>query len=393
MKGGNAKSLEEFRKLGLSESTLKAIEFMGYRRPTPIQKRVIPLILQGRDVLGCAQTGTGKTAAFLLPVLSLMEKRRVEGTQCLILVPTRELAIQIDQQIQGFAYFTPMSSIAIYGGKGEQWEQATKALKSGVEIVVATPGKLMAHMRLEHCDFSNLRYLILDEADRMLDIGFYKDIRNIISELPKRRQNLMFSATMSPAISKLAKSIMYKPAVVTIQADKPSKRILQTAYRVPENKKIALLHQLLKGRDTYKSILIFASTRTKVRRIAQLMKQLGYSVSSISSDNPQEEREEIMRLFRARKIRILVATDVLSRGIDVEDIHLVINFDVPSDPADYVHRIGRTARASKTGVAITFIAPEEEYKFRKIERHIGQRIHISPTVLSAPRRQKEKTVT
>ncbi len=371
--------LMDFSGFGFSDEVLEAIFYMGYKNPTPVQTQAIPMIMEGRDVLGCAQTGTGKTAAFILPVLNRMMQEKGQYTKTLILVPTRELAVQIDQQIQGFAYFTSVSSIAIYGGgKGDNWGQQKTALSKGADIIVATPGKLISHLNMGYVKFDKIDHLILDEADRMLDIGFFDDIMKIIGHLPKKRQTLMFSATMAPKIKQLANKILTQPEMISLSIAKPAEGVLQAAYLVHDHQKVRLLDSLIRDKDNYKSILIFASTKRKVSEIVRTLKQKGYEVEGISSDFDQKAREEVLRKFRAKRVRIIVATDVLSRGIDIKDINLVVNYDVPGDAADYVHRIGRTARASTTGVALTFINEEDGYKFQKIETLIEREVPKSP---------------
>lgn len=370
----------KFSALNLHPSILEAISYMGFEEATPIQEQAIPKIVGGEDLLACAQTGTGKTAAFLLPVLHILsEKADHRHIKVLIIVPTRELAIQIDQQIQGFAYFVPVESIPIYGGgDGSEWNQQKVALTKGADIIVATPGKLISHLNLGYVKFDNVEHLILDEADRMLDMGFYDDIQKIISFLPKKRQNLMFSATMPPKIKKLAKTILDKPAEISLSLSKPAEGVLQAAYLVHNSQKSRLIVELLKDKPDYNSILIFSSTKKKVSEIVRALKEGGNESEGISSDLEQNEREEVLRRFKSKKTRILVATDVLSRGIDIKDINLIINFDVPNDAEDYVHRVGRTARAATTGVAITLINTDDMYKFARIEKLIEREVMKIP---------------
>ncbi len=371
-----------FHELGLHEQILEAISYMGFKEATPVQEKAIPIILQKRDLIACAQTGTGKTAAFMLPVLqALAEQTYQNKTRALVIVPTRELAQQIDQQIQGFSYFLDVHSFALYGGgDGDDWEQQKKALSGGTDIIVATPGKLISHLTTgSYTDFSQVQYLVLDEADRMLDIGFHDDIMKIISYLPKNRQSLMFSATMPPKIRKFAKEILKKPAEITFALSKPAEGVEQGVYIAYSSQKIPLLRQLLAGKDNpYQTVLIFTSTKRMVGEIVRALKGQGYRVEGISSKLEQSEREDVLNRFRARQTRVLVATDVLSRGIDIKDIHLVVNFDVPHDAEDYVHRVGRTARAETTGKALTFVTPEEAYKLRRIERLIERQIPRLP---------------
>ena len=369
----------KFDEFGLDDQLLEAISHIGFDKATPIQEKAIPAIMQGRDLIGSAQTGTGKTAAFLLPVLNELLYEHEPVTSTLIIVPTRELAIQIEQQIQGFSYFTPVVSIPIYGGgDGLSWEQQKKALTTGADIIVATPGKLISHLNMDYVKFDKVRHLILDEADRMLDMGFYEDIQKIISYLPKNRQTLMFSATMPAKIRELAKLTLKDPVEISIQLSKPVEGVLQAAYLTYDTQKIPLINKLIADRPEVKRILIFTSTKKKVFEIARGLKGKGYTVEGISSDLEQSQREAVLLRFRSKQTRVLVATDVLSRGIDIKDIDIVINFDVPNDAEDYVHRIGRTARAEATGLALTFINQEDMYKFHRIEEFIERVIMKIP---------------
>lgn len=369
----------KFTEMGLDAQLLEALSYMGFEEATPIQEQAIPLVMEGKDLIACAQTGTGKTGAFLLPVLNDLCQNREEYVKCLILVPTRELAIQIDQQVQGIAYFSGISTLLLYGGSdGSDWSTQKRALQGGADIVVATPGKLIAHLNMGYVKFDRLEYLILDEADRMLDIGFYDDIVKIISHIPKKRQSLLFSATFPPKIRDLAGMILTDPEHISIAISKPAEGVLQVAYVVHEEQKIPLLTELLADKPNYKSILIFSSTKRKVVDIVRALQRKGIPSEGISSDLEQKEREEVLMRFKSRQTRILVATDVLSRGIDIKDINLVVNFDVPGDAEDYVHRIGRTARAETTGVAITLINPDDMRKFARIEKLIEKEILKSP---------------
>jgi superfamily II DNA/RNA helicase len=364
-----------FEELELDYELLDALDYMGFTDATPIQEQAIPLILEGKDLIACAQTGTGKTAAFILPILHKLAENPTDKINTLIVCPTRELAIQIEKQVQGFAYFVGVSSIAVYGGSGgDDFAQQRRALTMGGNIIVATPGKLISHLNLGYVKFENVEHLILDEADRMLDMGFMDDIQKIISFLPKKRQNLMFSATMAPKMRTLAKSILNNPASINISLAKPAEGVLQAVYMVYDKQKTELIHRLLDDKPEYVRILIFSSTKRKVAEIARSLKKVGYSVAGISSDLDQPAREKVLLGFKQKTIRILVATDVLSRGVDIKDINLVINYDVPGDAADYVHRVGRTARASTTGVALTLVNKEDMYKFSKIEQLIGDEI-------------------
>ncbi len=353
---------------------------MGFREPTPIQVEAIPAILQGRDLIGCAQTGTGKTAAYILPLLEKMIQMQGEtrAITTLVIAPTRELALQIDQHFEGFSYFAPVSSVPVYGGgDGTDWDIQKSAMLKGAEIVIATPGRLITHLKLGYLSLNQVKYLVLDEADRMLDMGFYDDIMQIIEYLPEKRQNLLFSATMPPEIRQLAKKILTNPVEINISLAKPAEGILQTIYRVEKPLKTKLIVNLLSGKDVT-SILIFCSTKSSVKILERELAQLGFSVRSIHSDLVQKEREKVLLEFKNRKIQILVATDVISRGIDIESIDLIINYDTPQDAEDYVHRVGRTARAKATGVAITLVSKDEERIISRIEKLIGYSIFRSP---------------
>lgn len=351
---------------------------MGYKQPTPIQQQAIPLILQNEDLIACAQTGTGKTAAYILPIIHKITQSTERGLNTLVIAPTRELAVQIDQQIEGFSYFVNVSSIAVYGGgDGVTWEIQKKALMQGADIVIATPGRLIAQLGSGAIKFDKLKHLILDEADRMLDMGFHDDIVRIISHLPKERQTLLFSATMPPKIRELAKRILQNPKEVTIAVSKPAEGINQQAYSVYDTQKEKLLEGILEN-DAYQSIIIFASTKENVKKLGHLLRKKGLSVKAFHSDLEQMEREMIMNEFKSRKLRILVGTDILSRGIDVEGVSLVVNYDSPPDPEDYVHRIGRTARAATQGTAITFINPKDQRKFARIEKLIEKEVPKIP---------------
>lgn len=364
-----------FEEFGLNEDILQAISYMGYTAATPVQEKAIPAILEGRDIMAFAQTGTGKTAAFVLPIMHYLKENPQKTTSALVIVPTRELAVQIDQQIQGFAYFAGVSSIAVYGGgSGNEWEIQKKGMENNVDIIVATPGKLLSHLNMGNPLFKDLKFLILDEADRMLDMGFYDDIKRIISFLPKKRQTMMFSATMPSKIKELAKQNLHNPMEISIAISKPSEGIDQQAYLVEDGHKTALIHHILKNKPEMDSIIIFSSTKKNVSQITRSLQQFNYQVEGISSDLDQKVREEKLNQFRAKQVKILVATDVLARGIDIKDIQLVVNYNVPNDPEDYVHRIGRTARAESTGIAITLINSEDMAKMAYIEKVLGKEI-------------------
>jgi len=369
----------KFNEFALSDQLLESISYLGFDETTPIQEQSIPEILNGKDLIACAQTGTGKTAAYLLPVLNDLINQQGEGIRVLIIVPTRELAIQIGQQIMGVGYSSNITPAVIYGGgDGSDWEQQKQALKSGAPVVVATPGKLLSHMKMGYVNFGNLRHLVLDEADRMLDIGFQDDLLKIVSFLPEKRQTLMFSATMPGNIRSFANQILYQPAEVNIEVSKPAEGVLQASYLVYETQKTPLIHYLLKDKPEYHSILIFCSTKKKVAELSRALKKEKYEVEAMSSDLEQIERNQVMNRFKARNTRVLVATDVLSRGIDIKDINLVVNYDVPGDAEDYVHRVGRTARADTTGVALTMINPDDMDKFLRIEKLIDREITKLP---------------
>jgi len=368
-----------FKELGLNSQMLEAISFMGFEQATPVQEFAVPEILKGNDLIACAQTGTGKTAAFVLPVLNELTKDHKHETSVLIIVPTRELAIQIDQQIQGFTYFTPVDSIAIYGGgSGSDWDSEKRALTSGADIIVATPGRLISHLNMGYVKFDAIQHLILDEADRMLDIGFLDDILKIIEYIPKKRQTLMFSATMPPKIRQLSSKILTKPKEVSIEISKPAEGVLQAAYLTYDTQKTALISSLIENKPELTSVLIFSSTKLKVNDIVRDLRKTEKNVQGISSALDQNKREEVLMNFRSKKTRVIVATDVLSRGIDIKDIDLVINFDVPNDAEDYVHRIGRTARAKATGVALTLVNEADMYKFKIIEEFIEDEVMKIP---------------
>jgi ATP-dependent RNA helicase RhlE len=367
-----------FRNFEFCDELQEGLDSMGFKNPTPIQLKAIPRILAGKDIIGCAQTGTGKTGAYVLPILEKILNSPVAKINTLILAPTRELALQIDQQIEGFAYFTGCSSRAIYGGgDGATWDQQKKALTEGADIIIATPGRLIAHLTSYNVDFSDLKHLILDEADRMLDMGFHEDIMKIIGYLPTTRQTLLFSATMPSKIKSLADKILKEPEEISISISKPAENIVQKAYNVFEENKTSLLTQVLED-ENFETIILFCSTKEKVKKLYNVLKQKGQAVQAFHSDLEQTEREQIMRDFRSGKVKLLIGTDVLSRGIDVEGIDLVINFDVPPDPEDYIHRIGRTARAKASGTAITFISPTDQFRFSKIENLIQKEIEKLP---------------
>ena len=365
-----------FQEFNFNEHLVEGIDSMGYTTPTPIQQMAIPIILQGRDIIACAQTGTGKTGAYLLPVLNHISSTAKHQISALILAPTRELAQQIDQQVEGLAYFTGISSIAVFGGgDGSAYEQQRRGIQNNVNIIIATPGRLIAHLTSGVLKLNHLTHLILDEADRMLDMGFSDDIMKIISYLPKERQTLLFSATMPGRIRSLAKAILNNPEQVNIAISQPAVGIDQQIYRVHDQQKTPLLQMLLKN-GSYASTIIFASRKEIVKALAKELKAAHVKVSAFHSDLEQKEREEILLNFKNKQLPVIIGTDALSRGIDVEGIDLVINYDVPGDPEDYIHRIGRTARAETTGTAITFVNHRDERKLKSIEQLIDKPIRL-----------------
>lgn len=366
----------KFIDLGFEPQINEAIDAIGFDTPTPIQQQAIPHIINGKDMIACAQTGTGKTAAFVLPILNnICLNQNHDKTNTIIVVPTRELAIQIDQQIEGLSYFTNATSIAIYGGgNGQSFESEKKALLTGADIIVCTPGRFISHLNMGYFDTSGIKHFILDEADRMLDMGFNEDIMMIAKKLPAKRQNLMFSATMPPKIRALTESLLNNPISISIAISKPNEAITQGAFLVHDNQKIELIKSLLKDKD-YEHIIIFASRKTAVKEITQALKKVGLPAKGIQSDLDQDEREQVLLDFKNKKVKILVATDILSRGIDIKSINMVINYEVPHDAEDYVHRIGRTARGEDTfGEAYTFINGEQCYNFSKIEKLIEKEV-------------------
>lgn len=367
-----------FTKFNFTAGLQEGLDAMGFHQPTPIQEMAIPAILDGRDLIACAQTGTGKTAAYVLPILHRIAESSHSHLNTLIIAPTRELAMQIDQQIDGFSYFLNVSSISIYGGgDGIAWEQQKRALKEGADIIIATPGRLISLLGGNDVDFSHLQHLVLDEADRMLDMGFFDDIIRIIRKLPAKRQTMLFSATMPPRIRTLATQILNEPAEVSISVSKPAEKIRQEFYFIEDGQKIPFVQQILLNPE-YQSVIIFASTKESAKKVDAALHKINIPSKAFHSDLDQQAREELMRDFKSRRLRILVGTDVLSRGIDVDGISLVLNYDAPPDPEDYVHRIGRTARAERTGVAITFVNANDYRRFQKIERLLEKRIEPLP---------------
>ena len=365
-----------FTKFGFHPDLMNGVEALGFKNATPIQEQAIPVILEGKDMIASAQTGTGKTAAFLLPLINnILSSPETEGMKALIIVPTRELAIQIDQQMEGLSYFCQISSIAVYGGNdGVSFAQEQTALSQGADMIICTPGRMISHLTQNYVKTSKLKYLVLDEADRMLDMGFHEDIIKIISYLPQKRQNLMFSATMPDQIRLLARKVLKDPFEINIAASKPAEKILQIAYVVYDKQKIPLVLYLL-GNKKAKSVLIFCSTKNSAKALSKELKLSKLAVEDIHSDLDQVNREKVLMDFRNKKLNILVATDILSRGIDIEDIELIINYDVPQDGEDYIHRIGRTARAEANGVAISLINEKDQGKFAVIEKLLEKEIY------------------
>ena len=372
-----------FDELPLADEVLDALWDMHFDECTPVQEHTIPVILEGRDVISCAQTGTGKTAAFILPLLTnlLYDDHDPNKLNAIIMAPTRELAQQIDQQMEGFGFYVPFSSVAIYGGNdGGAWGTQSTGLQKGADIVIATPGRLLSLMNIYNIDFSGVKYFILDEADRMLDMGFYDDIMAVVNRLPKDRQTIMFSATMPTNIRKMAKAIMNNPAEVQIAVSRPPESIRQMAVDIYEAQKTEFLVQKFRssGVQELKKVIVFVGKKQKVKELARTLRANHIDARAMHSDLEQKERDEVMLDFRNNKVDVLVATDIVSRGIDVDDIPLVINYDVPRDAEDYVHRIGRTARAENKGEAITLVSPEDKHFFNKIERFLQKSIERLP---------------
>ena len=369
-----------FDELALSDDVLDALWDMHFDTCTPVQEKTIPVILEGKDVISCAQTGTGKTAAYILPLLTNLayDDHNPDKLNAIIMAPTRELAQQIDQQMEGFGFYVPFSSVAIYGGNdGGAWGTQVTGLQKGADIVIATPGRLLSQMNIYDIDFSGVKYFILDEADRMLDMGFYDDIMTIVNRLPKERQTIMFSATMPDKIRQMARAIMHDPVEVKIAVSRPPETIHQMAVQLYEAQKPAMVQHLLEGRNL-KKVILFVSKKQKVRDLTRALRAKHIDARAMYSDLEQKERDEVMLNFRNGKVDVLVATDIISRGIDVDDIPLVINYDVPRDAEDYVHRIGRTARAENKGEAVTLVNPEDAHYFQKIERFLKKDIERLP---------------
>lgn len=378
----------KFDELFDSDDMLDALWDMRFDECTPIQEQAIPPVLEGRDLLACAQTGTGKTAAYLLPVIDMIAggDYPTDSVNCVIMAPTRELAQQIDQQLQGFSYYVPVTGMAIYGGTdGKTYEQQRKSLKAGADIIIATPGRLLAHLSMGYVDLSKVAFFILDEADRMLDMGFFDDIMQIVARLPKERQTLLFSATMPPKIQQMANKILRDPVEIKLQVSKPAEKIHQMAYDVYELQKLQLIKQLFSENPPQRAI-VFAGSKLKVKELARALKGVNIKLGEMHSDLDQTKREDIMLKFKAGHINVLVATDIVSRGIDVDDIDLVVNYDVPHEAEDYVHRVGRTARAGRGGAAITFVSEKDGGKMRQIERLLERKVERSqlPAGMESP---------
>lgn len=369
-----------FSDLNLDNRLIDAIDAMRFEACTPIQEQSIPPLLEGHDLIGVAQTGTGKTAAYLLPILNRLCSGQFEkdAINCVIISPTRELAQQIDQAAEGFSYFVPFSSVAVYGGNdGVRYEQEVRGLQLGADMIIATPGRLISHLSLGNVDFSHVSFFVLDEADRMLDMGFYDDIMKIVGYLPKKRQTIMFSATMPPQIEKMAKTILNNPVEIEIAISKPAEKIDQSAYLCYERQKIGILSDMFK-KSALKRVLIFVSSKAKVKELGMSLRRMNVNVNEMHSDLDQKQRDEVMREFKAGHIDVLVATDIISRGIDIDDIQTVINYDVPHDVEDYIHRIGRTARADRDGNAITLVNEKDLFYFTKIENTLEKQIRRNP---------------
>ena len=370
-----------FEETYLNDNILDALYDMHFEEMTPIQEKCIPEILDGRDLIGVAQTGTGKTAAYLLPILSMLDDGDYsrDAVNCIVMSPTRELAQQIDQAMQGFGYYLDsISSVAVYGGNdGNRFDVETKGLKMGADVIIATPGRLLSHIRMGHIDLSHLSFFVLDEADRMLDMGFSDDILQIAKMLPAAHQTIMFSATMPQKIQQLARTLLNKPVEIKIAVSKPAEKIQQSAYLCYEPQKLGIIRHLFKAGELER-VIIFSGKKDKVKDITRELKRMNINCAPMHSDLSQAERDDVMYRFKAGKVSVLVATDIVARGIDIDDILMVINYDVPHDAEDYVHRIGRTARAQRDGVAITFVSEKDMRSFSEIERFLERDIQKNP---------------
>ena len=370
-----------FEETYLNDNILDALYDMRFEECTPIQEKCIPEILDYHDVMGVAQTGTGKTAAYLLPILSMLDEDDYpkDAINCIIMSPTRELAQQIDQAMQGFGYYlNGISSVAVYGGNdGTRYDQEMRSLRMGADVVIATPGRLLSHIRMGNVDLSRVSFFVLDEADRMLDMGFYDDIMTIVKGLPQNRQTIMFSATMPDKIQTLARNILYKPVEVKIAVSKPAEKIKQSAYVCYDTQKLPILRHIF-ATEEQKRIIIFSGKKERVKEINRELQKMKVNCCSMHSDLTQQERDEVMYLFKSGQKDVLVATDIVARGIDIDDIRMVINYDVPHDAEDYVHRIGRTARADRDGVAITLVNPDDIRRFQQIEHFLEKEVIKTP---------------
>ncbi len=371
----------DFYDLDLDDKVLDALDAMRFEECTPIQEKTIPPILEGHDVMGIAQTGTGKTAAYLLPIINQLYvgDYSKSSINCIVMSPTRELAQQIDQAMEGFSYFVPVSSVAVYGGNdGIRYEQESRSLRLGADMIIATPGRLLAHIQLEHPDFSKVKFFVLDEADRMLDMGFYDDIININKLLPEDCQKVMFSATMPEKIKQLANGILHNPVEVKIAVSKPAESIRQRVCFCADTQKSAVIRDLFQKNKDLSRVIIFSSSKRMVKQLAIELAGMHINVAQMHSDLDQAQRDETMMKFRNNHVSVLVATDIISRGIDIDDIELVINYDVPADPEDYIHRIGRTARAGRGGASLTLVCGKDRQRFRNIEKLMEKRVDIYP---------------
>ncbi len=370
----------KFEELDLSDNILDALWDMRFDECTPVQEACIPPILAGRDIIGIAQTGTGKTAAYLLPVLSMLDKGDYpeDAINCVVMSPTRELAQQIDRAMQGFAYYLSVSSVAVYGGNdGVRFEQETKAMRTGAGVLIATPGRLISHKQIGNLDLSRCSFFILDEADCMLDMGFYDDIMTIAKDLPDDCQTLMFSATMPPKIETLAQKLLDNPVMVKLAVSKPADKISQSAYICYEKQKLKIIRAIFSTRQLTR-VLVFCGKKNKVKDVARELRAMKLNCGEMHSDLSQSERDEMMYRFKSGQTDILVATDILSRGIDIDDIQMVVNYDVPREAEDYIHRIGRTARAERDGEAITLVSDNDTKYFKNIETFLGKTIYKNP---------------
>ena len=371
----------KFEETYLNDNILDALYDMRFDEMTPIQEKCIPEILDGYDVLGVAQTGTGKTAAYLLPILSMLDDGGYpkDAINCVVMSPTRELAQQIDQAMQGFGYYLDgVSSVAVYGGNdGNRYDQELKGMRLGADVLIATPGRLLSHLKVGNLDLSRCSFFVLDEADRMLDMGFSEDIMKIVAELPKNCQRVMFSATMPAKIRELAVSLLHDPVEIKLAVSKPAEKIQQSAYVCYDPQKLGIIQHLFKNGDLQR-VIIFSGKKDRVKDITRQLKRMKINCAEMHSDLSQAERDEVMYRFKAGQADVLVATDIVSRGIDIDDIRIVINYDVPHDAEDYVHRIGRTARADRDGMAITFVSEAEIYKFQEIEHFLGKEVEKRP---------------